>query len=76
MAIAEDAFYLVTVDEEWVNGCFHRLGVADEASSIQTLGSSAFKPRGVAFDGTRFWTADPNNDALVSFTLDEVTSTA
>jgi hypothetical protein len=47
----------MTVDEEWGDGRFDRLGI-DDASSIQALRSRPFKPRGVAFDGKQFRTAD------------------
>jgi hypothetical protein len=69
MTIVGKAFYLVTVDDAWENGRFERLGIEDDASSIQALGELPFKPRSVAFDGTQFWTADRNNHAIVSFTL-------
>ncbi len=74
MTIVDGAFYLVTVDEEWGDGRFERLGIDDDASSIQALRSLPFKPRSVAFDGERFWTADRNNHAIVSFTLAELAS--
>lgn len=69
MTIVDGAFYLATVDEDWVDGRLQRLGVDAPASSIETLRSFPFKPRSVAYDGERFWTADRNNDAIVSFTL-------
>ena len=69
MTIVDGAFYLATVDENWERGQLQRLGVAADTSSIETLQPFPFKPRGVAHDGDRFWTADRNNDALVSFTL-------
>jgi len=69
MTIVDGVFYLVTVDEEWGDGRFDRLGIDDDASSIQALRSLPFKPRSVAFDGEQFWTADRNNHAIVSFTL-------
>ncbi len=72
MTIVDDAFYLVTVDEEWADGRFERLGIDDDAGSIQTLRSLPFKPRGVAFAGERFWTADRNNHAIVSLLLEDV----
>src|SRR5580700_3315741 len=75
MTIVDGAFYLVTVDEEWDDGRFDRLGVDDDASSIQALRSLSFKPRSVAFDGEQFWTADRNNHAIVSFTLDRLRRT-
>ena len=70
VTIVDGAFYLVTVDDAWGDGRFERLGIEDDASSIRQLRSFAFKPRGVAFDGHRFWTADRNDDALVSFDPD------
>ncbi|MGB6521996.1 MAG: hypothetical protein WBE83_09510 [Candidatus Cybelea sp.] len=69
MTIVDRAFYLATVDEDWVDGQLQRLGVDAPASSIETLRSFPFKPRSVAYDGERFWTADRNNHAIVSFTL-------
>ena len=69
MAIVDGAFYLATVDEDWGNGQLQRLGIDAPASSIETLESFPFKPRGVAYDGELFWTADRNNHAIVSFTL-------
>ena len=69
VTIVDGAFYLVTVDVEWGDGRFDRLGIDDDASSIQALRSLPFKPRSVAFDGEHFWTADRNNHAIVSFTL-------
>lgn len=72
MTIVNDAFYLVTVDEEWGDGRFDRLGIDDDGSSLQALRSFPFKPRSVACDGTRFWTADRNNHAIVSFELGDV----
>ena len=72
MTIVDGAFFLVTVDDEWGDGRFDRLGIDDDAPSLQALRALPFKPRSVAFDGERFWTADRNDHALVSFTLDDV----
>jgi len=68
MTIVDGAFYLATVDEGWGDGQLQRLGLDAAASSIETLRSFPFKPRSVAYDGERFWTADRNNHAIVSFT--------
>jgi hypothetical protein len=67
MTIVDGAFYLVTVDEEWGDGRFERLGIEDDAAEIQVLRSLPFKPRSVAFDGERFWTAARNDHTIVSF---------
>jgi hypothetical protein len=68
VTIVDDAFYLATVDEDWADGKLQRLGIGADPSSIETLQSLPFKPRGVAYDGKRFWTADRNNHAIVSLT--------
>ena len=69
MTIVQDSFYLVTVDDQWNDGHFERLGMHDDPSAMQFLHSFPFKPRSVAFDGNRFWIADRNSDALVSLTF-------
>jgi hypothetical protein len=69
MTIVDGAFYLATVNEDWADGQLQRLGVDAPASSIETLQSFRFKPRGVAYDGVQFWTADRNDHAIVSLTL-------
>jgi hypothetical protein len=69
VTIVDDAFYLATVDEDWVDGQLQRLGVGAPTSSIETLQSFPFKPRSVAYDGERFWIADRNNHAIVSLTM-------
>lgn len=69
MTVVDGAFYVATVNDDWDDGQIQRLGVHATASSIETLRSFPFKPRGVAYDGQRFWTADRNNHAIVSFTL-------
>lgn len=69
MTIVDDAFYLATVNEDWADGQLQRLSLDAPASSIEPLLSFPFKPRSVAYDGERFWTADRNNHAIVSFSL-------
>jgi len=69
MTIVDGAFYLATVNDNWAEGQLQRLGIDARASSIETLQSFPFKPRSVAFDGKRFWTADRNDHAIVSFTV-------
>lgn len=69
MTILDDTFYLVTVDDDWNDGRFDRLVLHDDVRSLQPLFGLPFKPRSVAFDGTRFWTADRNNEAIVSLNV-------
>lgn len=70
MTIVDGAFYVATVDDDWAEGQLQRLDLDASPSSIETLRSFPFKPRSVAHDGERFWTADRNNDAILSFMLD------
>ncbi len=74
MTIVGAHFYLATVDEEWGDGRLDRLGIDADASSIESVRSFPFAPRSVAFDGDKFWSADRNNHALVSFTIAGVAS--
>jgi len=69
LTVVDSAFYVATVDDEWADGRLQRLGLGNDAGSIDTLLHFPFKPRGVAYDGALFWTADRNNHAIVSFTL-------
>lgn len=66
VTIVDGAFYLATVNEDWIEGRLQRLGIDAPESSVETLQSFPFKPRSVAYDGERFWVADRNNHALVS----------
>ena len=69
MTIVDGAFYVATVGDDWNDGLLQRFSVTGDASTIETLRAFPFKPRSVAFDGERFWTADRDNDAIVSFTV-------
>jgi hypothetical protein len=69
ITIVDGAFYLATVGEDWNEGLLQRMPLQGEASEIETLRPFPFKPRGVAFDGERFWTNDRNNHAIVSFSI-------
>lgn len=63
----DDAFYLVTCDEDWKNREFARID--PKTGALTTLASFPFPARGLAFDGERFWTTHRETSGLVSFTF-------
>lgn len=66
MTIVDGNVYVATVNDAWGDGLFQRLPLDPEQGAIETLQRLAFKPRGVAFDGKRFWIGDREGHALVS----------
>ncbi len=69
MTIVEGAFYLVTTDEEFENVQFTKVDAHGEHPRITTLASIPFDARGLAFDGSRFWTSHRDNNEIVAFTV-------
>jgi hypothetical protein len=67
MTIAEGFFYLITGDEEFENLEFWKLDAHGEHPSIQVLASIPFDARGLAYDGTRFWTSHRDDNEIVAF---------
>ena len=68
MTITEGCFYLVTSDEEFENLEFARVDARQEKPQITTLATIPFDARGLAFDGSRFWTSHRDNNEIVAFT--------
>lgn len=68
MTFVKDAFYLVTADAEFENVQFTKVDVGGGEPRVSTLASIPFDARGLAFDGTRFWTSHRDNDEIVAFT--------
>ena len=69
MTIIDDVAYLVTVDDAWGDARFERIGIRADDALPRVICELPFKPRGIAFDGARFWSADRDHDTLVSFAL-------
>ena len=70
MTISEGCFYLITGDEEFENLEFVRLDARGETPQTTTLATIPFDARGLAFDGSRFWTSHRDNNEIVAFTAD------
>jgi hypothetical protein len=68
MTIVEGKFYLVTTDEEFENVQFTQVDAHGATPRITTLASIPFDARGLAFDGSRFWTSHRDNSEIVAFT--------
>ncbi len=67
MTISEGRFYLITADEEFENLEFWRLDARNESPKVDVLATIPFDARGLAFDGTRFWTSHRDNNEIVAF---------
>jgi hypothetical protein len=68
MTIVEGQFYLVTADEEFENVQFTRVDARGETPRIAHIAAIPFDARGLAFDGSRFWTSHRDDSQIVAFT--------
>jgi len=69
MTIFEGAFYLITTDEEFENVQLTKVDARGGAPQTTTLASIPFDARGLAFDGSRFWTSHRDDNQIVAFTV-------
>ena len=67
MVIVEGAFYLIDADDEFENIQFSKVDAHGEAPVVTVLASVPFGARGLAYDGTRFWTSHRDNNEIVAF---------
>lgn len=68
LTIAQGVFYLLTSDKEFENLEFAKLDAREESPQLTALARIPFDARGLAFDGTRFWTSHRDNNEIVAFT--------
>lgn len=68
MTIMDGEFYLVTSDEEFENLEFTKVNAHPSSPEITTLASIPFDARGLAYDGSRFWTAHRDANEIIAFT--------
>jgi hypothetical protein len=69
MTIADGAFYLVTTDEDFENVQLTKVDARGETPVITTAASIPFDARGLAYDGSRFWTSHRDENQIVAFTV-------
>jgi hypothetical protein len=67
MTIHEASFYLITADDEFENIVFCKVDARGEKPAVAELASVPFEARGLAFDGSRFWTSHRDNNEIVAF---------
>lgn len=68
MTIVEGHFCLVTTDDPNNDEAFlARVGIDEKASPYEELATIPFRARGLAFDGTRFWTNDRAKQETIAF---------
>lgn len=68
MTIVEGCFYLITTESREVDDYrLVRIDARKDSVEIVELASLAFGARGLAYDGTRFWTCDRAGNTIVAF---------
>ncbi len=68
MTIVDGYFYLVTGNEKFKDLQLTKLDARAEPPRVTALASIPFVARGLAFDGTHFWTGDRTQNEIVAFT--------
>jgi hypothetical protein len=68
MTIVDGLFYLITGDKSFRNLQLTKLEARGDTPVITSLASIPFGARGLAFDGSRFWTAHRDENEIVAFT--------
>ncbi|MBV9271864.1 MAG: hypothetical protein JO165_12275 [Candidatus Eremiobacteraeota bacterium] len=69
MTIVDGQFYVVTTDEEFDNAQLQKVDARGSAPVTTTLASFPFDARGLAYDGSRFWTCHRDDNQIVAFTV-------
>ncbi len=65
---ASGAFYMISSDEEFENLHLATLDVRLERPALATVAALPAEARGLAFDGTAWWTSHRESNEIVSFT--------
>jgi hypothetical protein len=66
MTFANGALYLITTDDDWQNRELVRVSAGVHSSPLTALASIPFSARGLAFDGSQFWTTHRENSEIVA----------
>jgi outer membrane protein assembly factor BamB len=69
MTILDGVFYLVTGAKNFKNLELTKMDARGETPQVTSLASIPFVARGLAFDGSRFWTAQRDTNEIVAFTM-------
>lgn len=68
MVLIDRWFYLITGDEHFKNLQLTRVDASGDTRRTAALASIPFTARGLAYDGSQFWTGDRNRNEIVAFT--------
>ncbi len=69
ITIIDHVFYLITGEKNFKNLQLTKVDARGETPRVSLLASIPFVARGLAFDGSRFWTGDRANNEIVAFTV-------
>ncbi len=67
MVIADRCFYVIDADDDFEHVQFTKIDAHGEQPVITVLAAVPFAARGLAYDGTRFWTSHRDNNEIVAF---------
>jgi sugar lactone lactonase YvrE len=67
MTIVDGCFYLITTNEQFEDVELWKVDARGQKPVAHPVASIPFDARGLAFDGTRFWTSHRDNNEIVAF---------
>ncbi|MHB8146103.1 MAG: YncE family protein [Vulcanimicrobiaceae bacterium] len=68
MTFHDERLYLVTVDDKNERRLLSRIDPRSTGARVEDLAVIPFAARGLAFDGTRFWSGERDANQIVAFT--------
>ncbi len=69
MIVVKGLFYLVTGEKNFRNLQLTKVDARGETPRVTALASIPFTARGLATDGSQFWTSDRTNNEIVAFAI-------
>jgi len=67
MTLVDGAFHLISADDNFKNLQLSKLDTTGDAPVLTSLAEIPFVARGLAFDGTCYWTGARNDNEIVAF---------
>jgi sugar lactone lactonase YvrE len=67
MVLAGGAFYLISTNDDWKNHELTKVDTTGDTPVVTSLAEIPFVARGLAFDGTCFWTGARSTNEVVAF---------
>lgn len=69
MVIIDGLFYVIACDKDFKNPQLTKVDAHGESPRVTALASIPFAARGLAFDGSRFWTGHRATNEIVAFEI-------